>query len=215
MPRPTPSQYIELTLALDREEGRWNRKNKDDHQCIPVGRPRLAQSINTAMPNHAQTVMGAVKYARKQWANFTISWIDMDEAVQAAILSVLEGIAAGITDEGILFDRARKAAYNELYQWLTPRIRYIHPQIRTPEVPILPVARAIYRKLDKRGERGRRSAALKAFVIQRRMSGYSNISIAHETQTMNARHRLTVRNVSQHFNTAYAIIFDCQRGNRR
>lgn len=117
------------------------------------------------------------------------------------------------------FKAARCGTANEIRFLLKPHSHYVqlieHTESRTAErlkrISLLKIARLLYKKLKKKGARGRKSAVIKAYVIQQKTLGKSFARITRELET--TRFPCSYDNVKQHYRSATALLFDIKRGN--
>lgn len=172
-------------------------------------------------------ILGAYKYTLKMFSPyaFLLSDEDREDILMAAVERSLLSIRCD-ADEREIFLAARRGAENEIRAIINPRIRGWAHGSEDMDVPLLKIARVLYAGLKKKGPRGRRSAAIKAFVLYhimnpRRWQSPENTShrtdsryklIASVSLTLNQRHWLTAANVKRHYQSALALLFGGRKG---
>lgn len=112
-----------------------------------------------------------------------------------------------------VFIAARRAADREFRRLITPLLIHSRPEPTDDELHLLPIARCLYAKLAKKGKRGRRSAAIKAFIIREKCLGHSFKAISDNSTVLNERHHSSHDNAKRHWYSAWALLLETKRGN--
>lgn len=172
---------------------------------------------------YTKPIMGGYKYATKIFSrayplNRLFSDDDWADVMSAAFT---RGLAVWQATEDILrtFQAARCGAENEIRYLLRPysyKLRLVEGAERKSDerlkrISLLKIARLLYKKLKKKGTRGRHSAVVKAYIIQQKTMGKSFARITRELEA--TRFACTFDNVRMHYRSATALIFDIKRGN--
>lgn len=160
----------------------------------------------------------ALTIIKKYYRNWRFSREDYEDVFSSAITESL--VRWGKTrDLEEAFRGARAGAISEFKKIIKRRSGFpeFHEKqkqsIEIEELPILPIARTIYAKLQKKGSRGLRSAVIKAFVIQQKTVGMTYNQIVQRCSTMNPHHQISIDNAKMHFRSATALIYGVNRGN--
>lgn len=149
----------------------------------------------------------AVKFHRLPEESISTWWPDI---LQEAALGLLEGrswldarrrasrfIRNQVKRRGITGREANKPAFVPLDSLYSLSV---HPaDTIPPRMPVIRLARLIYRLLDKKGKRGRRSAAVKAIVLADAADGMDFAAIA-------SLRNLSVENVKRHYRMGWTLL---------
>lgn len=163
--------------------------------------------------------MAAYKYEKKcfAWCERAFSYQDWEDVLSHAIE---HGVLHQAKPPEQVFILVRRAVSKEIrYMLQTVPRHFFYALIRRKdnepleEIPILSCARMLYRALRKKGVRGRRSAAEKAYIIQQRLLGKSFKEISISMSAMNTHHQLTMEAAKRSYYSALALLLNQQRGN--
>jgi len=163
---------------------------------------------------HRKQILGAYRHTLKMYASYLpiLTEEDREEMLMAACEY---GIAAYMrsADDDYVFLEARRAAARELRRWVNPRLRVWANNQPFDELPVLPIARAIYAQLRKKGRRGRRSATLKAAIIQRHCQGETFEQVSIVLSSLNSHHHQSRAACQRNWLSALGVLFNQSRGN--